>query len=42
MWEKGTTIIPLQVLKKNKVSGYSLTFLKATKLVNVKTKIQLY
>lgn len=28
--------------KKNKVPGYSLTFLKATQLVNVKTKIQLY
>lgn len=28
--------------KINKLPGYSLTFLKATQLVNVKTKIQLY
>lgn len=30
------------IKKINKVPGYSLTFLKATQLVNVKTKIQLY
>lgn len=39
MGEKGTIIIPFQA-QKNKVPEYSLTFLKATQLVNVKTKIQ--